>query len=83
MIEHTSRRVRILGATTRPTAAWTTQQARNLLMDLADTAVVMRYLIRDRDPTCTDAFDATLATEGINAITSAVRTPRMNAVMER
>jgi hypothetical protein len=49
VIEHASRRIRVLGVTTHPTADWTTQMARNLISDLQDAGAALKYLIRDRD----------------------------------
>ncbi|PWU59248.1 integrase [Micromonospora globispora] len=83
VIEHASRRIRILGATAHPTTAWVTQAARNLVMDLQDAGANARYLIRDRDGKYPALFDAILADAGITIVRSGVRMPRMNAVMER
>jgi putative transposase len=53
VIEHGSRRVRILGATEHPVQAWVVQQARNLLMDLEDTGTRVKFVLHDRDASFT------------------------------
>jgi hypothetical protein len=42
VIEHGTRRIRVLGATEHPAQSWVVQQARNLLMDLGDTGTRMK-----------------------------------------
>ena len=83
VIEHATRRVRVLGATAHPTSAWVSQAVRNLVMDLEDAATKARYLIRDRDGKYPSLFDTILNDTGITAILTGVRMPRMNAIMER
>jgi putative transposase len=83
VIEHATRRIRILGVTLHPTGEWTTQQARNLIMDLGDQTDRVRFMIRDRGSNFTTAFDAVLADAGIRTVLCNVATPRMNAIAER
>jgi putative transposase len=82
-VEHDSRRAHLIGVTTHPTGAWTTQAARNLLMDLADHATTITFLLRDRDSRFTTAFDAVFAADGIRILTSPPRAPRANAICQR
>ncbi|MEU8252009.1 hypothetical protein [Nonomuraea sp. NPDC048916] len=45
VIEHTTRRIRVLGTTAHPSANWVTQTIKNLVMDLDDAGCRARYLL--------------------------------------
>ena len=83
VIEHNSRRIRALGATAHPTAAWTSLATKNPVMDLQDAGNSARFLIRDRDGKFHALLDTILADAGIQVIFSGVRIPRINSIMER
>jgi hypothetical protein len=53
------------------------------MMDLADRATTITFLLRDRDSRCTTAFDTVLAAGGIRMLTSPPGAPRANAICER
>ena len=78
-----SRYVHIVGITANPDGPWTTQQIRNLLMDLGDRAADFRFLVRDRAGQFTASFEAVLAGVGIEAVKIPPRSPRANAYAER
>jgi hypothetical protein len=82
-LEVRSHYVHIPGATSHPTGAWTTQQARTLLMDLDDRAATFRFLVRDPAGQFTTSLDAVLAGAGTNTVKIPPRCPRANCFAER
>ncbi|WP_406516477.1 integrase core domain-containing protein [Streptomyces sp. NBC_00134] len=84
-IHHAHRGVRVLGTTAHPTHAWVTQTIKNLAMDLEDAGqlAAITSMIRDRDAKYPAAIDEILGQAGIRTVLTAVRTPRMNSIMER
>ena len=83
VIEHGTRRVHLAGITASPDGAWTTQAARNILMDLGRRATSVKFLIRDRAGQFTSSFDAVFTAEGIRILASPPQAPRANAICER
>jgi hypothetical protein len=83
VIEHGTRRVHLAGITPSPDGAWTTQAARNFLMDLGQRASAVKFVIRDRAGQFTGSFDAVFIAEGIRIVASLPQVPRANAICER
>jgi len=82
-IELGSRRIHLSVSTEHPDAAWVTQQARNIAMDLDDRPTAIRFLIRDRDTKFVGPFDEVFRSEGARVILTPIRAPNANAYAER
>jgi putative transposase len=82
-IELETRRVHLAGCTSTPGGSWVAQQARNLVMDVAERPRPLRLLLHDRDAKFSAAFDDVFPTEGATVIRTPIKAPNANAHAER
>ena len=68
VLEVRDRYLHVLGVTAHPDGSWTTQQARNLVMDLGEDVARLRFLVRDRARQFAASFDAVSADAGIEVV---------------
>jgi putative transposase len=73
----------LLGTTTNLDGWWTTQQVRNLVMDLDDRVTQFRFLVHDRAGQFTASLGTVLADVGIRVVRIPPRCPRANCFAER
>jgi putative transposase len=79
-----TRQVHLAGCTTQPTAAWITQQARQLIWELHESPQPpKRFLIHDRDTKFAASFDAVFESEGIAIVLTPPQASNANAFAER
>lgn len=83
VIDLKTRKVVIAGMSPSPDGQWVEQLARNLTDSEAGFLTGSRYLIHDRDPMFTKAFEVTLVSSGIRPIRLPARSPNLNAYAER
>jgi putative transposase len=77
-----TRRIWIAGCTPNPESAWMRQQAKNLVMTVAEPPEACRYLIHDRD-TSFLAFDDVLKSDPIEVVKTSIHSPWCNGYAER
>ena len=77
-----SRRVVVTGMTAHPDGQWVLQQARNFVLLTDQEAAAPTHLLRDFDTKFTQAFDALLEAEGIEAVKVGPAAPNLNAYAE-
>jgi transposase InsO family protein len=83
VMELATRRVEIAGITPHPTAAFMQQCARQLTDPCEGFLLGKRYLLHDRDPKYTQAFDALIKESDVEPIVLPPRSPNLNASCER
>lgn len=79
VIEHGSRRLVHVNATSHPTAQWTMQQFREAI----PTDHTYRFLIHDRDSIFSKQVDQSVRNMGVRVLKTPVRTPVANSICER
>ena len=83
VIEHGTRHAYLAGISANPDGAWTTQAARNFLMETGPRTAGVKFLIRDRADQFTAGFDAVFLAGGIRILASPPQAPKANAICER
>jgi hypothetical protein len=73
-----TRRIEYIACSSNPYGRWTTQQARNLVMQLGEEQP-FRFHIHDGDTKFSHAFDQVFRGEGIKVIRTPVQAPNANA----
>src|SRR5919112_1373515 len=78
-LEVGDRFLHVLGVTGHPDGPWSTQQARNLVMELGEHVARFRFLVRDRAVQFAGSFDAVLQDAGIDVVKTPPQCPPQTA----
>ena len=78
-----TRAVEIAGIATNPDGKWMQQMARNLTDPVDGFLRDASYLVHDRDPLFTEAFEAILGERGVKCVRIPARSPNCNPHAER